>query len=246
MNGWEDSILTICHLQFSLRKQLTLRYANSGFPAKWPQRNEHINLSLITYNYPDLGRAPDRLEICLIQSLQKHHQDLTSDASSVWNFCTSFSDVISWGNHRWDCKVSAFFLGCLYWSQQNMLSIIIYCTLIASSLIPTTWSHRSSSGYSRSFVHCLQSSPHLCLATNCLENNLTSFPLNQYKQNEKLSTFIIIQCHVTTGDMQQDKYKVTFEHTRTLSKACTHVQSSFYHDWKYIGWMSAVKCDLQP
>lgn len=28
-------------------------------------------------------------------------------------------------------------------------------------------------------------------------------------------------------NMQQDEYKVTFEHTRTLSKACTHVQSSF-------------------
>ena len=36
-------------------------------------------------------------------------------------------------------------------------------------------------------------------------------------------------------NMQQDKYKVSFEHTRTLSKACTHVQSSFYNGWKYIG-----------
>ena len=30
---------------------------------------------------------------------QKHYQDLSSDASSVWNFCARFSDVISRGNH---------------------------------------------------------------------------------------------------------------------------------------------------
>ena len=29
---------------------------------------------------------------------QKHYPDLGSDASSVWNFCVRFSDVIWWGN----------------------------------------------------------------------------------------------------------------------------------------------------
>ena len=32
---------------------------------------------------------------------QKHYPDLGNDASSVWNFCACFSDVISWGNQRW-------------------------------------------------------------------------------------------------------------------------------------------------
>ena len=31
---------------------------------------------------------------------QKHYPYLSSDTSSVWNFCTRFSDVISRGNHR--------------------------------------------------------------------------------------------------------------------------------------------------
>ena len=35
---------------------------------------------------------------------QKHYPDLGSDASSVWNFCTFFSDVISQGNQWWLVK----------------------------------------------------------------------------------------------------------------------------------------------
>ena len=44
--------------------------------------------------------ACDCLKICFNQS--EHYPDLRSDASSVWNFCTRFSDVISRGNqwHR--------------------------------------------------------------------------------------------------------------------------------------------------
>ena len=29
---------------------------------------------------------------------QKHYPDLGSDTSSVWNFCSRFSDIISWAN----------------------------------------------------------------------------------------------------------------------------------------------------
>ena len=32
--------------------------------------------------------------------------DLGSDASSVWNFCARFSDVISWGNQWWSRGLS--------------------------------------------------------------------------------------------------------------------------------------------
>ena len=40
----------------------------------------------------------------------RHDQsDLGSDASSVWNFCARFSDVISRGNQWWRCKSRLFY-----------------------------------------------------------------------------------------------------------------------------------------
>ena len=36
---------------------------------------------------------------------QKHYADLGSDFSSVWNFCTFFSDLISQGNQWWHHKI---------------------------------------------------------------------------------------------------------------------------------------------
>ena len=44
----------------------------------------------------DLGRASDWLNQFVAN--QMHYPDLGSDASSVWNFCTRFSDVITRGN----------------------------------------------------------------------------------------------------------------------------------------------------
>ena len=45
-------------------------------------------------HYPDLGYA-DLIGWKLASSNQKHYQDLKSDASSVWDFCSRFLDVIS-------------------------------------------------------------------------------------------------------------------------------------------------------
>ena len=42
---------------------------------------------------------------------QKHYPDLGSDASSVWNFCACFSDVISRGNRWWRRGMLAVFSG---------------------------------------------------------------------------------------------------------------------------------------
>ena len=42
---------------------------------------------------------------------QKHYPDLGSDASSVWNFCALFSDVISLGNQWWRREMSSAFSG---------------------------------------------------------------------------------------------------------------------------------------
>ena len=41
----------------------------------------------------------------------KHYPDLVNDASSVWNFCGRFSEVISQGNQWWRQEMSAVFSG---------------------------------------------------------------------------------------------------------------------------------------
>ena len=53
---------------------------------------------------------------------QKHHPDLGSDTSSVWNFCARFSDVISLENRRWRREMSAVFSGYLklHFSNHNI------------------------------------------------------------------------------------------------------------------------------
>lgn len=42
---------------------------------------------------------------------QKHYPDLGSDGSSVWNFCTLSSDVISRGKRLWRREMPAVFSG---------------------------------------------------------------------------------------------------------------------------------------
>ena len=44
---------------------------------------------LMTCHYPDLVSASDRL---------KHCSDLGRETSSLWNFCSCSSDIISWGS----------------------------------------------------------------------------------------------------------------------------------------------------
>ena len=63
-------------IRFGLRKQPRFRDATTGLPAKWRLRNERRYSIVMTRNYPDLNSVP----------------------SPVWNFCLSFSDVIS----RWN------------------------------------------------------------------------------------------------------------------------------------------------
>ena len=68
----------------SLRKQPTFRDDTTSFPVKWRPRNDttcQIGVVL-------------RIGWKFASTNQKHYPDLGSDASSVWNFCTRFSDVI--------------------------------------------------------------------------------------------------------------------------------------------------------
>ena len=67
----------------------------------------------MTRHYPDLSSASDwSVTRGKFASTNKnHYPHLGSDASSVWNFCARFSDVISRGNQWWRGKVSAVFSG---------------------------------------------------------------------------------------------------------------------------------------
>ena len=65
---------------------------------------------------------------------QRHYPDLASDTSSVWNFCTHFSDVILRWNHPWRRDMSAVFSGC-----KNPRFVNAFSSL-ARGLIPHAWS----------------------------------------------------------------------------------------------------------
>ena len=113
---------TSCYFA-SLRKQPTFGDATTGFPAKGRLRNERRNSILMTRHYSDLGSAPDwlnqishaalfvgwgeGLDLRELENAQKRKSVpklfpiiVGSDASSVWNFCACFSDVIRRGN-KW-------------------------------------------------------------------------------------------------------------------------------------------------
>ena len=91
------------------RKPPTFRDTTTGFPAKWRLRNERRYFILMTRHYPDLGSASDWSKMCLTN--EKHYTDLSSEASSVWNFCARFSDVISREEQWWRRETSVLFSG---------------------------------------------------------------------------------------------------------------------------------------
>ena len=75
----------------------SLHFATPPLVSKWRLKNERRNSILKKQHYPDLGNASDWS--ChvgnLLQPIRSHYPDLGSDASSIWNFCARFSDVIS-------------------------------------------------------------------------------------------------------------------------------------------------------
>ena len=66
---------------------------------------------LMTRHHPDLGSASDWLK--QISHAPWPIEALSSDASSVWNFCARFLDVISRGNLWWRRDMSSVFSGYL-------------------------------------------------------------------------------------------------------------------------------------
>ena len=76
-------------------------------------------------HYPDLGSASDWP--CRVGNLFQPIRS-TTDVSSVWNFCTHFSDVI-WRGNRWQSRqMSAVFSG--YILSQVVLFILTLSLLL--------------------------------------------------------------------------------------------------------------------
>ena len=111
-NNWHVSLIAYGH---SLRKQPTFCDATSGFPTKWRLRNEHRNSILMTHYSLDLGSASDWLcRVKFALTNQKQYPDLSSDASSVWNFCavsqTSFCRGTRGGIVKFRCFLRLLWL----------------------------------------------------------------------------------------------------------------------------------------
>ena len=77
---------------------------------KWLQKFHTGN---VMCHYPDLSSASDCNFPFTFTTNQKHYRELGIGTSSVWNFCSNFSDVISQGNQWWCWKMSAVFSGYL-------------------------------------------------------------------------------------------------------------------------------------
>ena len=118
----------IIQLMISMRKQLTFCDDNAGFPAKWHLRNEHQNSILMMLYYPDLRSASDwsgRVGRVFFSQ---------SEASSVWNFCAGFLDIISQGNQWWHHKMSAVFLGYQMISKGYNVNALIFDQFLPTNL----------------------------------------------------------------------------------------------------------------
>ena len=94
--------LIIGSLLISLRRQVTFGNAATGFSAKLMMSEKRVQ----KFHTDDVSLSRSGKCFWLVESNfpcgtnnQKHYPDLGSETSSVWNFCTCFSDVIWQGNH---------------------------------------------------------------------------------------------------------------------------------------------------
>ena len=90
------------------KHRLALHDATTGLPAKWRLSNDCRNFIPLTFT--------TQIWVMLLigwskflsyTTNQKHYPDLGSDASSVWNFCKRYSDVIWRENQWWPLEMSA-------------------------------------------------------------------------------------------------------------------------------------------
>ena len=103
-----------CHPR-SLRKQPTFCDTNTSFSTKWCLRGAgkipywwHITTQILVVLL--IGWNKFSLWHDQSEALPTTWRWL-NDASSVWNFCGHFSDVVSKGNQWWHLEMSAIFSG---------------------------------------------------------------------------------------------------------------------------------------
>ena len=106
-----------------LRKRPTFRHTSTGSP-----QNDFVGRSP---EIPYWWRVTTQILVVFLigratreiwSTNQKHYPDLDSVTSSVWNFCSHSSDVISRGNHQLRREISAIFSRTLTYTLQDSLS----------------------------------------------------------------------------------------------------------------------------
>ena len=109
---WNGKQTWVASWRYSLRKQST--FVNP--PLVSPPNGVRGTSAEIPYWW----RVTSQIEECfrLVEANflrgatnQKHFPDLGSDTSSVWNFCSRFSDVILREHRWWHCEMSTVFFG---------------------------------------------------------------------------------------------------------------------------------------
>ena len=100
--------------QWSLERAAKIWGHHHWFPRKMTFGNGCRNFILVT------SCVTTQIWVVLLIAIfprqttnQKHYPDLGIGTSTVWNFCSHFSDVISQGNQWWCWKMSAVFSGYL-------------------------------------------------------------------------------------------------------------------------------------
>ena len=89
---------------------------------------------MIACHYPDLGSTSNCLKqiFLAVRPIRSTTQDLASNTSSEWNFCTRSSDVTWRGNKWWRRKMSAVFSG--YIQAQSRRKYVLETTSVCKNL----------------------------------------------------------------------------------------------------------------
>ena len=108
---------SFCVCSFSLKFYLSYKFSI-----------EIQGLSSTDCNFQGLSRCVRTLWLVMphgqfASTNQKHHSDLGSHASSVWNFCAPFTDVISRGKQWRHCETSTVF-SCYQQPQRNSIYFV--------------------------------------------------------------------------------------------------------------------------
>ena len=117
----------------SLRKQLTFHNATTGFPTKWPLRNECRNSVLIMRYYKDLGSASDWLccvgtqiwvELYVIFVLISQTSFCRETSDGVTKCCLFSHPTLMFVIHK--CKAQLPTTQSAFWVNRLSVSIELY------------------------------------------------------------------------------------------------------------------------